>query len=336
MTQQSLREAITERGTAVQPGRTRPIRARSSLWRQVKDWTARHLFGLLALVTSLLIGVVAVTLWSRVWPILGVYSLGELLTSQTWAPHRGQFGYANFIVGSVTVTLLAVIFVVAPAVLSGIFLAEYTSSRLRAFVKPLLDLLAGIPSVVYGLWGVLFVVSITRDYIGPWADSTLGQSIPFFARTNPSGYGLLAAGFVLAIMVFPFIASVTDEVMRNIPQAQREAALALGATRWEATKCVVFHGGLPGIFAAIVLGVSRAFGETLAVMMVAGNVAQIPRSIFDAVYPLPALIANNYGEIMSVPLYESALMGAALILLVVVLVFNIAARLVIIRLRKGR
>ena len=336
MTQQSLRDAINEQIIGRQSGGTSTLRTRSSLWRQAKDWAARHLFGLLALVTSLLVVVVAVTLWSRVWPILGVYSLGELLTSQTWAPHRGQFGYANFIVGSVAVTLLAVIFVVAPAVLSGIFLAEYTSSRLRAFVKPLLDLLAGIPSVVYGLWGVIFVVSIMRDHIGPWADSTLGQSISFFARTNPSGYGLLAAGFVLAVMVFPFIASVTEEVMRSIPQAQREAALALGATRWEATKCVVFHGGLPGIFAAIVLGVSRAFGETLAVMMVAGNVAQTPRSIFDSVYPLPALIANNYGEIMSVPLYESALMGAALILLAVVLAFNIAARLVIIRLRKGR
>jgi phosphate transport system permease protein len=329
-------ETIPEAVAAQPSSWMRPGRARSSLWRQIKDWTARNLFGLLALVTSLLILVVAVTLWTRVWPIFSVHSLRELLTSQTWAPHRGQFGYANFIIGSVAVTVLAVFFAVAPAVLSGIFLAEYTSSRMRTFFKPLLDLLAGIPSVVYGLWGVLFVVSITRDYIGPWADSTLGQTIPFFARTNPSGYGLLAAGFVLAVMVFPFIASVTEEVMRSIPQAQREAALALGATRWEATKCVVFHGGLPGIFAAIVLGISRAFGETLAVMMVAGNVAQVPRSIFDAVYPLPALIANNYGEIMSVPLYESALMGAALILLMVVLVFNIAARLVIIRLRKGR
>ncbi|MBX3014771.1 MAG: phosphate ABC transporter permease subunit PstC [Caldilineaceae bacterium] len=331
MTQKSVGEAAAAKHGA----HTAARRVQANRWRQRKDWIAQQLFGLLALLASLLILVVAATLATRVWPIWQAYSLWDLLTGQTWAPHRGLFGYANFIVGSVAVTLLAIGLVVAPAVLSGIFLAEYTSSRLRAFLKPLLDLLAGIPSVVYGLWGVLFVVAVTRDYIGPWAAQTVGQTITLFSRTNPSGYGLLAAGFVLAVMVFPFITSVTDEVMRNIPQAQREAALSLGATRWEATKCVVLHGGLPGIFAAIVLGISRAFGETLAIMMVAGNVAQFPKSIFDAVYPLPALIANNYGEIMSVPLYESALMGAALLLLVVVLVFNIGARLVIIRLRQG-
>jgi phosphate transport system permease protein len=331
MTEQSVGEVVT----TGQPAQAPPKRTQASRWRQSKDWIARQLFGLLALVAALMILIVAATLSTRVWPLWQAYSLWDLLTGQTWAPHRGLFGYANFMVGSMAVTLLALAFVVAPAVLSGIFLAEYTSSRRRAFLKPLLDLLAGIPSVVYGLWGVLFVVSVTRDYIGPWAEQTLGQHIAFFSRTNPSGYGLLAGGFVLAVMVFPFITSITDEVMRNIPQAQREAALALGATRWEATKCVVLHGGLPGIFAAIVLGISRAFGETLAIMMVAGNVAQFPRSLFDAVYPLPALIANNYGEIMSVPLYESALMGAALLLLVVVLLFNIGARLGIIRLRQG-
>jgi phosphate transport system permease protein len=122
---------------------------------------------------------------------------------------------------------------------------------------------------------------------------------------------------------------VTDEVMRSIPREMREATLSLGATRWEATKCVVRHAAMPGILAAVVLGFSRAFGETLAVMMLVGNMPQIPRSIFDGAYPLPALIANNYGEMMSVPLYESALMSAALLLLLVILVFNIGARLVI-------
>jgi phosphate transport system permease protein len=221
---------------------------------------------------------------------------------------------------------------VVPAVFSGIYLAEYTSSRRRTMLKPILDLLAGIPSVVYGLWGVLFVVPLIREVIAPWLGGTLGQSIPLFAVTNPSGYSLLAGGIVLAIMVFPLMVAVTDEVLRNIPKQMRESTLALGATRWETTWVVVRHAGLPGILAAVVLAFSRAFGETLAIVMVIGNRVQIPRSLFDAAYPLPALIANAYSEMMSIPLYQSALMLASLVLMVIVLIFNIAARLTIVRL----
>jgi phosphate transport system permease protein len=207
------------------------------------------------------------------------------------------------------------------------------SLRVRGVVKPTLDLLVGIPSVVYGLWGILFVVPLVRDHIGPLADRALGQALPLFSRTNPSGYGLLAAGFVLGVMVFPLIVAVTEEVMRTIPRETREAALCLGATRWEATKLILRRQARGGVIAAVVLGFSRAFGETLAVMMLIGNTVKLPTSLFDAAYSLPALIANNYGEMMSVPLYESALMAAALMLLVVVLGFNILARSVIVRLQ---
>jgi phosphate transport system permease protein len=257
-----------------------------------------------------------------------------LLFSNTWQPVRGLFGFWPFIVGSASVTLLAMLLAVPVATLSAIYLAEYTSAR--AVFKPVVDLLASIPSVVYGLWGVLFVVPLTRDIVGPWLGNTLGRVIPFLAFSNPTGYGLLAGGIVLAIMVFPIIVSVTEEVLRSVPQGMREASLALGATHWETTKFVVLRKALPGVVASVVLGFSRAFGETLAVMMVIGNVAQVPGSLFDAVYPLPALIANNYGEMMSIPLYDAALMGAALILLVVVLLFNVGARLVLVRLTRGR
>lgn len=306
-----------------------PILRRLSRWRWLKDNSARSVFGLAAITVCLLVVVIVATLLGRAWPILSAYPLSELLAGQTWQPMRGLFGFAPFIVGSVAVTAVAMIIAVVPAVFSGIYLAEYTSTRARAVLKPFIDLLVGIPSVVYGLWGILFVVPLIRDHIGPWSDHTLGQISPFFARTNPSGYGLLAAGFVLAVMVFPLIVAVTEEVLHSVPREMRETLLALGATRWEATKCVVRRAGIAGILAAIVLGFSRAFGETLAVMMLVGNSVRIPSSLFDAAYPLPALIANNYGEIMSVPLYESALMGAALVLLAVVLVFNILARLVI-------
>lgn len=328
MTQQPLIQSLAA-GESTKKTR----RARLSLRRLATDLIAKQVMGLLALICSLLILIIGLLLLARTWPLLITYPVTQLLTAQVWQPMQGVFGYGAFIIGSVVITLLSIVLAVAPAVLSGIFLAEYTSSRLRAIFKPLLDLLAGIPSVVYGLWGVLFIVPLIRDHIGPWADQTLGQSLPFFSRTNPSGYGLLAGGFVLAVMIFPFIVSITEEVLRSIPQALREATLALGATRWEATKCVVLRSGWPGISAAVVLGISRAFGETLAIMMVTGNVAQIPHSLFDPVYPLPALIANNYGEMMSVPLYESALMGAAFILLTVVLIFNVAARLIMIRLK---
>lgn len=299
--------------------------------RQLKEKVARSLMKFGTWVTCLLVVVVAVALLYRSWPLLQTYSLSELLLGREWHPARALFGFAPFIAGSVAVTLVAMVLAVVPAILTGIYLSEYTTSRRRSVLKPVLDLLVGIPSVVYGLWGILFVVPLIRDRVGPWSDSTLGQIFPFFSRTNPSGYGVLAAGFVLAVMVFPLIVAVTEEVMRSVPREMREATLCLGATRWETTKVIVRHAGLSGILAAVVLGFSRAFGETLAVVMVVGNTVQIPRSLFDAAYPIPALIANNYGEMMSVPLYESALMGASLLLLVIVLCFNILARLVIVR-----
>jgi phosphate transport system permease protein len=181
----------------------------------------------------------------------------------------------------------------------------------------------------------LVIVPFIRDLAGPAIGDALGQSLPFLAFNNTSGYSVLAAGAVLAVMVFPLIVAVVDEVLCSTPQEMRESLLSLGATKWETTRCIVRRRGLPGIIAAVVLGFSRAFGETLAVLMVVGNVPQIPRSIFDAAYSLPALIANNYGEMMSIPLYESALMGAALLLLITVILFNITARAVIVRLGKA-
>lgn len=308
----------------------RPLRFR----RAALDWSVQRVFGLMTIAIALLVLVIAGTLIMRSWPLLQSYRLGDLLLGQQWQPMQGRFGFANFMIGSVVVTGVAMILAVVPAILTGIYLADYVSSRTRRWLKPVIDLLVGIPSVVYGLWGILLIVPLVRDHLGPWLGQTLGQWLPFFSRTNPSGYGVLTAGVVLGVMVFPLIVAVTEEVMRSVPRELREALLSLGATRWESTKCIVRHVGLPGIWAAVVLGFSRAFGETLAVMMTVGNVAQMPGSILDAAYPLPALIANNYGEMMSVPLYESALMGAALILLAVVVTFNISARLVVTRLVK--
>lgn len=302
--------------------------------RRLLDAVALRALQALQWFVVLLLVTVGVTLLVRSLPIIQRVGVVELLTGQAWHPMAGTFGLAPFIAGSIAVTSVAMTLAVVPAVLSGIYMAEYTSTRLRAWLKPLIDLLVGIPSVVYGLWGILFIIPLIREQIGPAANSTLGQVFPLFRQTNPSGYGLLAGGFVLAVMVFPLIVAVVEEVLRSVPQQMRETLLALGATRWETTRCIVRHVGLPGILAAVVLGFSRAFGETLAVMMVVGNVPRTPTSLFDGAYPLPALIANNYSEMMSVPLYDSALMTAALILLFVVMFFNVLARLVINRLVK--
>ncbi len=300
---------------------------RRRTWRWWKDWLASRIMGLLTLGACLLILVIVGMLLIKAWPILSAYRLNTLIRGETWRPRQGEFGFWPFIMGSLSVTLIAMILAIPAALLSAIYLAEY--SRARALFKPLVDLLASIPSVIFGLWGVLVVVPLVREHIGPWSDQSLGRRLPFFANLNPTGFGLLAAGIVLAIMVFPIIVSVSEEVLHGVPQGMREASLCLGATEWETTKLVVLRKAAPGLIAAVVLGFSRAFGETLAVAMVVGNRALVPKSLFDPAYPLPALIANNYGEMMSIPRYDAALMTAALMLLIVVLFFNIGARLVL-------
>jgi phosphate transport system permease protein len=278
----------------------------------------------LSIAVCLLLLVIILTLVVKSWPLLSSVSLVEFLTSTEWAPSHGAFGLGVFVVGTIVVTLVAMLLAVPPAVLSSIYLAEYTGPQLRLLFKPVIDLLAGIPPVVYGLWGMLVVVPLVRDRLSPWLDRSLGEYVPLLANRNPTGYGVLSAGFVLAMMIFPIIVSVSEEV---VPQELRESLYAVGATKWEVTRVVAFRAARGGMLAAIVLGFSRAFGETLAVLMLVGNMLRIPSSLFDGAYTLSGLIANNYGELMSVPLYESALMGAALILLLVVLIFNALARL---------
>ncbi|MBN1658538.1 MAG: phosphate ABC transporter permease subunit PstC [Anaerolineae bacterium] len=291
--------------------------------------------GGLALAAVLLVPLVAVALLLRAQPILAARPLAELLLSTAWHPLRGEFGFYPFIMGTLWVTGMAMVIAVPPSLLTAIFMAEYASPRLRAITKPLVDLLAGIPSVVYGVWGVLTVVPFIEHSVAPVLKSSLGGAIPLFRSDNPTGYGVLAGGVVLAVMVFPSIIAVAEEVIRAVPQGLREASLALGATRWQMVRGVVLRRSWPGVIAAVVLGLSRALGETMAVLMVVGNSPQVPRSIFDAAYPLTALIANNYGEMMSIPLYDAALLGGALILLILVLIFNVASRLVLVRLVRG-
>ena len=292
-------------------------------WRLLKDRLAGKIMLILTLFSGLILVFMTLGLYQRSRPILAVKSLGHLLFSSSWHPTRGEFGFFPFIIGSLWVTLVAVAIAVPLCLLTAIYLSEYAPRRMREFARPLVDLLAGIPSVVFGVWGVLIVVPFIKDYIAPLTGSF------------SSGYSVLAAGIVLAIMIFPLIINVSLEVFASVPREMREASLALGATRWRTVKYAVVRKAFPGIVAAILLGLSRAFGETMAVLMVAGNVARVPHSVLDPSYPLAALIANNYGEMLSVPMYDSALLLASLILLVVVLLFNVGARLVLVRVTRS-
>lgn len=297
-------------------------------WRHIRDRLSGRLFSLItALPLSLLVAMLA-ALILRTRPILADNSLWALLTGQVWQPWQKLFGFYPFIAGTFWVTCLAMLIAVPPSLLTAIYLVEYARPQTRAVMKLLLDLLAGIPSVVYGVWGVIAIVPLVQRWLSPALSRTLGF-IPLFKATNPTGYSLAAGSIVLAVMVTPVIIAVTYEVLQTVPAGLREASLAIGSTRWQMIKYVVLRRAAPGVIAGIVLGFSRAFGETMAVLMVVGNVPKAPSSIFDAAYPLTALIANNFGEMMSIPLYDAALMGAALILLALVLAFNIASALIL-------
>jgi len=275
-----------------------------------------------------LILIVAVALVVRAYPILNSYNLSDLLLGETWRPNNGEFGFRPFILGTLWVTTVGVLLAVPPCLLVSVYLAEYAHNRTRTIAKPILDVLAAIPPVVYGVWGLLSIVPFVDDVLAPLSERWFG-SVSIFSVTQPTGFGILAGGIVLAVMISPLIISVIFEVLSTVPNDLRHASLAVGATKWQTIRTVVLPQVLPGIVAAIVLGASRALGETIAVLMVVGNVPNIPTSVFDTAYPLPALIANNYGEMMSIPLYDAALLGAALVLLVVILIFNILSTLVL-------
>jgi phosphate transport system permease protein len=289
--------------------------------REKKERRVRKFFFFVTIIPIVLLLVITLALVIRSWPILKSYPLWDLISGTVWKPQKGLFGFLPFIAGTFWVTILGVLFAVGPCLLTAIYLAEYARQATRAIAKPLLDLLAAIPSVVYGVWGILTIVPFIGTTLVPWFTHCF-PNIGILNSDNPTGYSLLAGGIVLAVMIAPFIISMTYEVLTIVPQGTREASLALGATRWNTVTSVVFPQIYPGIVASIVLGASRAMGETLAVMMVVGNVAHVPESIFDAAYPLSALIANNYGEMMSIPLYDAALLGAALLLLIIVFLFN--------------
>jgi phosphate transport system permease protein len=272
---------------------------------------------ILTIVSILLLLIMGLGLYLKSTAILEKISVWTLLSTSEWSPLSGKFGFLSFILSSVYVTLLSVLIALPISLLTALFLTENARPWIKKAVFPVLDILAGIPSVIYGVWGTLIIVPFIADVLGPhFVDYT-------------SGYSVLAGGIVLSVMIIPLLVSLFIEIFSTVPKDFKDASASLGATRWQTSRLVVVRKSAPGIIAAVVLAISKAFGETLAVLMVCGNMVKTPKSLFDSCYPLSALIANNYGEMLSLPMYESALMFAALVMFVIILAFNAVSRIIL-------
>lgn len=286
-----------------------------------------------ALCIPLLLGLIAFEVARAGWPALRQFRL-SFLTSSTWDPVAGVFGAAPAIFGTIVTSIIALVIATPLALGAAIFLAEFAPAWLRQPVAFLVDLLAAIPSVVYGLWGIFVLVPLLRQHVMPFISDTLGLG-RFALFTGPAyGNSVLAAGVILAIMVLPYIAAVSREVLLAVPRSQREAALALGATRWETIVGAVLPYARVGIFGGIILGLGRALGETMAVTMVIGNTHDISASLFHPGYTMASLIANEFSEATG-DLHLSALMAVGFVLFVITLVVNAIARWLVWRVSRG-
>lgn len=250
----------------------------------------------------------------------------KFINGKDWDAVQEQFGALPYIYGSVVSSVLALLLATPLAVGSALFITEIAPKRLGAVVAALVELLAAIPSVIYGLWGVLVMAPWLQTTVQPFLIDHLGF-LPFF-QGAPYGVSMLAAIFILMIMVVPIITSISREVLLAVPQSQKEAAIALGATRWEMIRMAVIPYGKSGILGAVILGMGRAIGETMAVTMVIGNTPQISLSLLSPAYTMPSVIANEFAEATS-NVHSSALMEIGLILLVVTLIINGLARFLI-------
>jgi phosphate transport system permease protein len=256
----------------------------------------------------------------------------KFFTRSAWDPVSGDFGALPFIFGTLATSLLALCMAVPLALGVAVFLTELCPRPLRAPISFLTELLAAIPSVVYGLWAVFVLVPLMRNPIGPFLVKTLGWT-GLFSGPN-FGVGLLTASIILAIMILPIISSLTRDIMTAVPNSQREAVLALGATRWEMIRIGVLRNSRIGIVGAIMLGLGRALGETMAVTMVIGNHADIGKSLFAPANTLASVIAGEFSEATS-DIYLSALIEIGLALFLVTIVVNAIARLMVWAVTRG-
>ncbi len=263
------------------------------------------------------------------WKALGFW---RFLASSDWDPVQSQFGALPFVYGTLVTSAIAVAVAVPASVGLALFLSEMGPKALRPPVAYAIEVLAAIPSVIFGLWGLFVVVPWIRDALEPVLQKVLGF-LPLFKGPR-IGLGYLAAGLLLAIMILPTVASVTIEVLKTVPLSLKEGALALGATRWEAIRMTVLPYARPGVVGAALLGLGRALGETMAVTMVIGNSPEIHASLFAPGYSLPAVIANEFAEAVT-DVHLSALTALGLVLFGLTVVLNALARLLVTAVARG-
>jgi phosphate transport system permease protein len=288
-----------------------------------------NMFGVILLLSAISVfAIVVLVVWELVTKSqLSLHQFGiKFFWGTDWDPVNGNFGALPFIYGTLVSSFLALLLAVPLSVGVAVFITEMCPQGLRAIISFLVELLAAIPSVIYGLWAIFVLAPLLRDYLEPILAKTLGWTGLF---TGPAyGLGMLAAGIILAIMIVPIIASITREVLTAVPQNQREAVLALGATRWEMIRMGVLRNARIGIVGGVILGLGRALGETMAVTMVIGNRPDIAKSLFAPGYTMASVIANEFSEATG-DLYLSALIEIGLALFIVTLIVNALARLLV-------
>lgn len=254
-----------------------------------------------------------------------------VFASTEWNPGGGEFGALPFIYGTLVTSVIALVIAVPLSIFTAIYLTDLAPLLIRQPVVTVIELLAAVPSVIWGLWGIFVMVPWLREFVFPALRGAFGHlpgigalfSGPIF------GLGYLSAGIVVSIMIIPIITAVAREILRSVPDLQREAAYALGATRWEVTRIAVLSFARRGLVGAVILGLGRALGETMAVTMVIGNSPTLSTSLFAPGYSLAAVIANEFGEAGADPLYGGALFTLALVLLAITVAVNIVARLMV-------
>jgi len=295
---------------------------------------ADQLFHSVALVAGLfvlaILGLIAASTTHEAWPAFRSQGL-SFVTSSTWIPAEGKFGALAFIYGTVLSSLLALLLAVPVSLGIALYANEAAPSRIRRPIIYVLDLLAAIPSVVYGLWGVIVLAPFLGPNVySPINDAVGGWPVIGWFLNGSSGRSFMTAGIILAIMITPIVTSLSREVIATVPRAQREAAYALGATRWEMIRLAVLPWGRGGIVGAIMLGLGRAMGETIAVALVIGSQAgQVTTHLFEAGDSMAAVIVNQFGEASGT--HRAALVGLGVVLFVVTIIVNVSARSIVAR-----
>jgi phosphate transport system permease protein len=304
----------------------RPKEARRTVRHSAaKDEAFRWLTLILALCAVALLVLIAIELTRSARPSILRFGWG-FVASRVWDPVREVFGALPFIFGTVVSSALALLIAVPLGLGAAVWLVEMAPRTLRAPVGFLIELLAGIPSVIYGLWGIFVLIPVLRDrFEAPLAEHF--PNLPLLSG-QPFGIGMLAGGLILAIMVIPFITSVSQQVLMAVPDSQRQAALSLGATKWEMIRTCVLPYARSGITGAVMLGLGRALGETMAITMVIGNVPAISSHLFDPGYTMASVLANEFSEATS-DIHRAALIEIGLLLFVLTIIVNIVARLLI-------